>query len=109
MAHKLTSRELKALTSELQKIGILHFEIFLFGSTAKGEAKAHSDRDFCIVVPNGIVIDLDKAWIAVLTAALGMKGFNFDIILTTKNEFKNNKISPILHQVRISGKKVLEA
>jgi predicted nucleotidyltransferase len=98
VASKLTKRELNALIKSLDQHGIKWSSIYLFGSTARGEATKHSDRDFCILVPdNGK--DIDRQGIKV-NAQLGLAGFNFDVLFTTTTEFRKNKISPILHEIR---------
>jgi predicted nucleotidyltransferase len=101
---KLSKRELDALIEELAAVNLQWSEIYLFGSTAKGYAGPHSDRDFCVVIPkkprNLHQIDIK------LNKTLGLKGFNFDIVTTTTREFKKNKISPILHEIRTTGMKV---
>ena len=104
MATKLTKRELKALIDELEGVKLAWSAIYLFGSTAKGYATPESDRDFCVVLPrkNSNIRELDIK----NNCALGLKGYNFDIVITTEREFKNNKISPILHEIRTSGVKV---
>lgn len=107
MARKLTQRELNALVSELSRRHLEKFDIYLFGSTAKGLATKHSDRDFCIVVPDK-THDLDGLWIK-LTATLGPKGYDFDLIIVTQSDYKKNKISPILHEIRKTGIKVYSA
>jgi predicted nucleotidyltransferase len=104
MARKLTKRELNALVTELSRLGVEGFEIILFGSTAKGLATKHSDRDFCIVVPDDTA-DLHRLWVK-LNGTLGIKGFNFDLIIVTRSDYKNDKISPILHEIRKTGIRV---
>ena len=104
MAVKLSERELKALIHELAVVELTWTEIYLFGSTAKGHAGPDSDRDFCVVIPkqphNMHQLDIK------LNSTLGLKGYNFDIIITTAREFKQNKVSPILHEIRKTGVKV---
>ena len=101
MARKLTKRELKALVSELRRHNLKKCDIYLFGSTAKGFATKHSDRDFCMIMPDDTQ-NLDHLWVR-LVASLGMKGFNFDLVIVTQSNFKKNKISPILHEIRETG------
>ncbi len=104
MARRLTKKELNALTSELKKLNANWKAIYLFGSTAKGTATAHSDRDFCVVMPTGSK-DLDRLWVK-LNGQLGYKGFHFDIVVTDEKEFLKNMISPILHEIRTTGVRV---
>jgi predicted nucleotidyltransferase len=104
MARKLTKRELNALVSALVRQGLKTCDIYLFGSTAKGFATRHSDRDFCIVVPDG-TSDIDGLWVK-LTTTLGLKGFDFDLVIVTQSDYRTNKISPILHEIRKTGIKV---
>lgn len=104
MASRLTKRELKALTSALDQLGVAWEAIYLFGSTAKGFATKDSDRDFCVIVPDDTQ-NIDAHWNK-LSSSLGLKGFNFDILLTTESEFLTNKVSPILHEIRNTGIKV---
>lgn len=106
MARKLTKRELNALVSELVRQGLKTFDIYLFGSAAKGLATKHSDRDFCIVVPDGTP-DIGGLWVQ-LTTTLGLKGFDFDLVIVTQSDYSTNKISPILHEIRKTGIKVLD-
>lgn len=104
MAVKLSKRELNALIKELNAAGLEWTSIYLFGSTAKGYATAQSDRDFCILVsqyPKNLKqIDIQ------INKCLGLKGFNMDILIKTENEFKTNRTSPILHEVRTTGIRV---
>ena len=101
MARKLTKRELKALVQEIRRCDLSTFDIYLFGSAAKGLATKHSDRDFCIVVPDNTP-NTDQHW-HTLMRNLCPKGFDFDILIVTKSEFEKNKISPILHEIRMHG------
>ena len=55
-------------------------QVILFGSHARGDARADSDVDFLVVVPDGS--DLDQAWDAAMGAAAGM-GVPKDVIVTT--------------------------
>lgn len=104
MAVKLTKKELNALLRALERMGVTWTAVYLFGSTAKGFATRESDRDFCVIVPDKTPDTADLA--AKLTGSLGLAGFNFDIIVTTTTEFRSNKISPILHEIRQTGIKV---
>lgn len=101
MARKLTKRELNALVAEIKRLNIKKFDVYLFGSTAKNLATKFSDRDFCIVVPD-LTPDLDQVWIK-LIGTLGIKGFNFDLFVVKQSEYKQNKLSPILHEIRTTG------
>jgi predicted nucleotidyltransferase len=101
MASKLTKRELKALIDAMQDHNIAWSSIYLFGSTAKGHATRHSDRDFCIVLPDREK-KLGRREIK-LNAQLGFSGYNFDVIFTTATEFRKNRLSPILNEIRTTG------
>jgi DNA polymerase sigma len=104
MAVKLKQKEVLALTKALRTNEVSWKAIYLFGSTAKGYATKNSDRDFCIVLDDRY--KLDSKLESQIVGNLCFAGFNFDILFTTQSEFKNNKLSPILHEIRTSGIKL---
>src|SRR3989338_6450545 len=60
-------------------------EIYLFGSTARGEYGPHSDYDLLVVVPDHAEIDKKKPYLAY--KALRGTGIAVDIAIWTKSEF----------------------
>jgi len=81
-------------------------KIILFGSHARNLATKRSDIDLCVIY-NGPEKDL-KLIQQKLNGLAGLHGFNMDIIVTSPKEFRTNKISPILHEIRTYGKIILQ-
>ena len=79
--------------------------VILFGSHARGEATERSDVDLCFVfayVTEARVKQLESA----LRLLAGRNGFDIDIIATNVTQYRTNRLSPILHQIRKDGVEV---
>jgi predicted nucleotidyltransferase len=99
LARRLTKKELNALIKILADCKVSWSAIWLFGSTAQGLAGPDSDRDFLVVVPDGLKKNVSQFQCDVNVLA-GLRGYNYDILLRTEKDFDQNKLSPIIHEVR---------
>lgn len=75
--------------------------LYLFGSVARGDARAESDLDLCLIVddkhPSPITVQRRA------NALIGLAGIPADIIAVSSSEFKNDLVSPLLHEIRTDG------
>lgn len=99
------AKEVKALTSSLAILGIKPLEVWLFGSRATGLERPDSDIDLCVIVPND-TRDIPSV-AANLNGQLGLGGFNVDIVVVTAKRFQNDACSPLLHEIRSNGVRLL--
>jgi predicted nucleotidyltransferase len=75
--------------------------LYVFGSVARGDARKDSDIDLCLIVddkhPSPISVQR-KA-----TALIGLAGIPADIVAVSSSDFKNDMVSPLLHEIRTDG------
>ena len=73
----------------------------MFGSVARGDARTDSDLDLCLIVD-----DTNPSPISVqrkATALIGLAGIPADIVAVSSSDFKNDLVSPLLHEIRTDG------
>ena len=97
---------LKAALDILLDQGIEICKIILFGSHAKGWTHANSDIDLCLVVKNAVEIFESQNR---LNGKMGLAQLNVDVILVSEDDFENDKVSPIIYEIRKYGKTIYEA
>lgn len=102
MARRKALALIRKFLKIVDKQGIRYETVLLFGSHARGEARPQSDVDLCFVFsrrtrPRVLALQDDLRMLA------ARNGFNFDIIATSLGEFRNNRVSPILHEIRKDG------
>jgi predicted nucleotidyltransferase len=91
-------RKIKQIFSEHD---LDYARMILFGSQARGQARPDSDIDICLVVGdhvsdiNDIRLQSNK-WVA-------LAGIAADIIVTTAKLYRDDLVSPMLHEVRSDG------
>ena len=103
MAKKSIRKEVVSLKKALKKRNVPVKMLVLFGSHARDMATEHSDVDICVVCETGKIKD-PKDLQSRLNCDMGLAGINMDVIVTTYKDFKENMISPILHEIRTYGK-----
>ncbi len=99
------AKEVKALTEALGTFGTKPLEVWLFGSRATGFDRPDSDIDLCVIVPNNTPDIASLA--AQLNGRLGLAGFNVEIVVVTAKRFKDDACSPLLHEIRSHGVRLL--
>jgi predicted nucleotidyltransferase len=103
MAKKSIRKEIAALKAALKKRDVSVKMLVLFGSHARGMATMHSDVDICVVCDTKKTKD-PKDLQSRLNCDMGLAGINMDVIVSTYKDFRQNMISPILHEIRTFGK-----
>ncbi len=102
MARLSYKRKINQIRKTLLREKIPFKKIILFGSYAKGFATKNSDMDLCLIFADKEKKDLEN-FRSRSSIALYKFEISLDIIVTTMTEFKKNKVSPILHEIRTSG------
>ncbi len=105
MSRKILQTTLTQFKKILKEKKVPIKTLILFGSHAKGFAKKYSDVDVCVVCKDNSEIDV-KELQCELNGEAGRNGLNMDIIVTTWSNYLRNKVSPILHEIRETGKTV---
>ncbi len=105
MVKKRIQNQIKKFKKIVADHHIDYLELWLFGSHARNMDSTNSDVDLLFIFPDKKIQNYQaKIGIqATLLGLAGMNGLNFDILVTSQNEFLHNKVSPILHQIRTYG------
>ncbi len=93
--------KLKKILRILSENDIFFENLILFGSVARGDAREDSDIDLCLIVDDKIR-DLQTIRRAA-TASVARAGIDADFVITSIHKYKNDMISPLLHQIRTHG------
>lgn len=102
MVTSSVQKQIAKLRTLLKKRQVVVKKLILFGSHARQLATKRSDVDICVVCDTRSVRD-PKELQSYLNCDAGMAGMNMDIIVTTYRSFRNDKLSPILHEIRKHG------
>lgn len=105
MVKKAIKNKIKRYADLLEKTGIPIQQIILFGSHARGEAAKDSDIDLCVVSKKLGVNRLDE--ISLLLKLAQKIDPRIEAIPVSPKMWRSDKISPILHEVRQKGIKVV--
>ncbi len=105
MVKKTLKNKIKRYAELLEKSGIPVQQMILFGSHAKGEASKDSDIDLCVVSKKFGINRLDE--IEILLKLAQEIDSRIEAIPTSPKMWKTDKVSPILHEVRQKGIKVI--
>lgn len=92
-------KDIEKIKERLEKEGVVYKAIYLFGSHARGRATARSDIDLCIVVSTRLFNANDNIE-SEIRVAVNKLLYNTDVIVVSERDFKNNRLSPILHEIR---------
>ena len=92
---------LKKIIKILATHEIDYRQLVLFGSQARGDARADSDVDICIVVDDAVKNPIEVQRAANTRVALA--GIAADFFATSMKQFKTDMVSPLLHEVRKDG------
>lgn len=99
---KLVQRYQKTLTAE--KIPVT--ALVLYGSQARGDTHPDSDIDVCVVLPrapkNRFAMGVRLGTLATAIHPL------LEVVLCSAKEWRSDRISPLLHEVRKDGVVVAE-
>ena len=71
-------------------------KIYLFGSYARGDAKATSDIDIAIISPEAMDRKKKMRFIGDLLNNIGGKGFPVEFIIKSSSDFEDEKTLPTL-------------
>ncbi len=104
MVKKTIENKIKRLAKVLSKQYRIA-GIYLFGSYARGEAGKHSDIDICVVSPDFSPKTIDL--LANVRRAASAIEVQFDAFITTPEKFKNDLVSPLLHEIRQDAVKII--
>lgn len=105
MVKKILKNKIKKYACLLEKAGIPVQQIILFGSHASGDASKDSDIDLCVISKKFGINRLDE--IDILLKLAKEIDSRIEAIPTSPKMWKTDKISPILHEVRQKGIKML--
>jgi len=89
----------------LKSEGIDTFQVYLFGSRARGDFSSHSDYDILIVSKNKIGIKEKIKLFTRVRRLLAKKRYNVDIIIKSNDEvnYYKNKIGHIVRSALKEG------
>lgn len=92
---------LKSAMTILADHQVNYIGLYVFGSVARGDARQDSDLDLCLIVD-----DRDASPISIqrkATALIGLAGIPADIVAVSRSDFRNDLVSPLLHEIRTDG------
>ena len=100
MKNQTDIKKIKEITSgTLNAEGIDAFEIYLFGSRARGDFSSYSDYDIMIVLEKRLAVKKKIKLFTKLRRVLAKKKYNVDIVIKSADEVNYYK-SKIGHIVR---------
>lgn len=108
MVGRSTRALIKKVKAILAREQIEYVQLILFGSRAQGFEREDSDIDLCLVADTRSKRQLDQLSSAA-NIALGLNGVNVDLLVYSRQAFAKPSISPILHQIRVTGIDITES
>jgi predicted nucleotidyltransferase len=106
MKNQTDIEKIKKITSgTLNAEGIDTFEIYLFGSRARGDFSSHSDYDIMIVLDKRLAMKKKIKLFTKLRRELAKKKYNVDIVIKSADEvnYYKNKIGHIVRSALREG------